>query len=236
MMLIDPYRFGSSGPPVDDPSNIVALLHFDDVDGSTTMENSASSGLEFFPSGDAHIDTSQYRFGGSSLYLDGSGDRVVSGQVADLNPDAGDWTMELFFRFTSYNRDIPHVWQIGVDGGNRLLLYIPSPSINLTLLRIRSGSVNEGIDCGFRPTVGQWYHAATVRNGGDIRQFINGVAVGTMTTLMPSGNSSLGLGWQQFFGLTADYFNGHIDEVRFVKNEVLYWDDFTPPSLPFPNP
>ena len=195
-----------AGPPVVSPGAVSALLHLNGTDASTTFTD--ETGLVWSGSGNAQLDTAQRKYGVSSAYLDGGGDRLLSAASANLALTTTYWTMELYFRVNAYPGAVPHVWQIGgPTSAQRLLLYVPSASANLTLLSITAGNPNVSLDLGFRPTIGQWYHAATVRNNTQVRQFIDGVALGTMTspTLPNSTTPTLSVGWQQFSGGGFDF-------------------------------
>jgi glucose/arabinose dehydrogenase len=78
---------------------------------------------------------------------------------------------------------------------------------------------------------GLWYHVAGVYDGVQLRLYINGTLVGSLTaTVVPlNGNGSLKLGAR---GNDASFpFNGLIDEAR-VTASALYGADFTPDPHP----
>ena len=74
IIYINPYRFAAAGPPDPDFANVSLLLHGDGTNGSTTIVDSSSSSKTVTAVGDAQISTAQSKFGGSSIYFDGTGD------------------------------------------------------------------------------------------------------------------------------------------------------------------
>lgn len=80
----------------------------------------------------------------------------------------------------------------------------------------------------------KYFHLATVRDGNDIRVYLNGKmegsgAIGPVGIL--EGNINM-------FGIAsnASQPGTRTDEVRIVMDQVLYTSNFTPPSGPFPDP
>ena len=80
-------------------ANVVALLHFDGADGSTTFTD--VKGHTFTAAGNAQIDTAQSLFGGASLLLDGSGDYIWAADSADWDFGTADFAVELWGRFNA---------------------------------------------------------------------------------------------------------------------------------------
>jgi hypothetical protein len=73
-----------------------ALLHMDGTDASTTFTD--ESGKTWTRSGDAQIDTDQYKFETASGKFDGSGDYVYTGDSADWDAGSGDYTVDYWAR------------------------------------------------------------------------------------------------------------------------------------------
>ncbi|MGE3298622.1 MAG: phage tail protein, partial [Porticoccaceae bacterium] len=69
-------------------NNVVALLHMDGTNGSTTFTD--QKGHTFTATGNAQISTAQSKFGGASALFDGTGDLVSSADHADWALGAGD--------------------------------------------------------------------------------------------------------------------------------------------------
>lgn len=213
-------------------SNVVALLHMDGTDGSTTFID--ERGHTFTAAGNAQIDTAQSLFGGASGIFDGSGDFLSSPASTAWDISTGDWTIEMAVRW--------------VAGANRGLMCRRSGGTNGWALNIRSdGSVVLRANiagtwsdawmptaAGIVPT-GTWTTIAFVRAGDIFRIFVGGTQASTMTKSGAIDNESsvaLYIGTNNQSG--EDYYNGWLDEVRFTKGVARYTANFTPPDAPFP--
>ena len=89
---------GPAGPSDPYWANVVSLMHFDGPDGSTSISD--QKGRIWTPHGNAQLDTSQRKWGGSSILLDGSGDYLSTPSAAGLT-FSNDVTVELFIRPSS---------------------------------------------------------------------------------------------------------------------------------------
>lgn len=210
-------------------NNVVALLHMDGADGSTTFTD--VKGNTITPAGNAQIDTSQSKFGGASGLFDGSGDYFTSGEITGMPLGTGDFTVEFFVR--------PAIVGSGFAG----LLATPSPSgyVGGGLYIRRAGGTIEVLMNGVSTPVAQasaawaanvWIHVAVTRESGSVRLFIDGVLQGSATT-----NTTNLTGTTVRFGYStqdAGSYNGWADELRITKGVARYTANFTPPTEPFP--
>lgn len=74
-----------------------ALLNFQGTDGSTTILD--DFGNTWTVGGNAQLDTAQYKFGSSSLLLDGTGDYVESTSFTSLGD--GSWSISVWVRWNA---------------------------------------------------------------------------------------------------------------------------------------
>jgi len=77
---------------------------------------------------------------------------------------------------------------------------------------------------------GEWYHLALVRNGTSLKQYVNGIEVGSTAVASKSigSNSELWIGYLDT-GLIWDLENCYVDDYR-VSNIARYTANFTPPG------
>lgn len=226
----------SSGPPVPtDPdfANVSLLLHAEGADGSTTLLDSSSLGLSFSASGNAQLDTSQFKFGGSSMQFDGAGDYFLGPTSTGLAFGNGDFTIELFARFGNlsgvglileYANGSSSVgnyaWQIQRNG-SQIQAMVSNGS---SYLGTASGTV----------AANQWYYIVMKRSGSNLITEIDGVAtnttsIGTTTVNNPSGASlRIGMGAGSWAPLL-----GWLDEVRITKGVARTTS--TIPTAAFPD-
>lgn len=165
---------------------------------------------------------------GNAFSFDGNNDYISVARSSIFDFGTGDFTIELWARYTSASGSQALVsnlagalgWEFFGDGTN--LYFYANGAIRRTVSM-------SGI------AAGTWYHLAVTRSNGDIRIFINGSTAGSSTyTADVNGASSVSLtvGIENTSNLAND-FNGWIDEVRITKGIARYTANFTPPIAPF---
>lgn len=213
------------------PNNSL-LLHFDGANGSTTFTDSSSSNYTVTAVANAKISTAQSVFGGGSLALGGSGDRVNSTAGAALGYGSGNFTLEFWIRFNA----IPSAQCGLVDAfttGGFSLYYVGNTAyfgipVNTLVISNRSVSIKQQL---WTPNLNQWYFLAVTRSGTSLDIWINGVKQGTTTTnstnfstgTVQIGGTDDGVGWT---------LNGYMDDIR---STVGVARTIAVPTAPFPN-
>ena len=212
-------------PPVD-PGLTLALLHFDGANNSTVFTDSSPFNQTVsVVTGTPKISTAMSKFGGSSLYLDGSSSIKIPNN-ANLNLGTGVFTIEFWFYLPSLPSD--SAWLLHKMGTPQQSIYISHP-----LRKLTSGFLNASIVSTTVITAGAWYHVAVVREteNGVIKQYINGVvdsgSLSTSGSVDNTGDLAIG-SW--FSG--SNRITGYIDEFR-IRKEAVYTGNFTPPTAPF---
>ena len=222
-----------------DDNNTVLLLHMDGNEGSNSFIDQSTIAHPVTPYGDAKISTANSKFGGSSLYLDGSGDYLSIPSNPALNLGTDDFTIE--FWTYSMNQSVPYPNYLASEAG----WYSGSFAIRFDAwgngqseryglfwnpygdpLLTSSSSYPENV----------WRHVAVVRHSGTLRYFVEGVEVastsagaGTAIDLSFGGYLRIGAsGWDGSNGFVNDY----IDEVR-ISNIARYTSNFNPPTIAF---
>lgn len=165
------------------PSGAVtgSLLHFDDVNGSTTFTDVNSAFTWSVAAGSPAISTAQSMFGGSSLGLPGGAAIKVNAPTDPTFLPAAAFTYETWFYLNglgayqtlfSNNNNAGQYFLFRISNSNHLELQIWNPAYASS-----SGTV----------TSGTWHHAAVVYDGTDLTIYLDG----TSTT---SGPYSIGGG------------------------------------------
>lgn len=206
-------------------ANVVALLHFDGADGSTTFTDSSPLAATFTAAGNAQIDTAQSKFGGSSLLCDNNGDYVQGPSSANYGfPSGTDFTVEAWVRLAG----TPVYEYVLAGSGSSALAFLLDGS-NLYLAR---QGVGDDIARPFVPSLNTWYHVAGSRSGTTYRLFVDGTQLGaTATTTVNYSTTAPRVG-----GNTGvDSFNGWVDDFRLTRGVARYTANFTPPTRAFPN-
>lgn len=213
----------ASPPP--DPSLTLALLHFDGANNSTVFTDSSPLNQTVsVVTGTPKISTAMSKFGGSSLYLDGSSSIKIPSN-ANLNLGTGVFTIEFWF----YLLSLPSgdAWFLHKTGTPQQAISINSPARKLVGGFLGGGSVSTTVI-----TAGAWHHVAEVREttNGAIKQYFNGVHEGAINlsgSVDNAGDLTIG-SW--FSG--SNRITGYIDEFR-IRKEAMYLADFTPPTSAF---
>jgi len=175
--------------------------------------------------GDAALSTAQFKFGGSSLELDGTGDYIESNR--DYTLGLGDWTFETFVRFNNFS-GFQYIWDSSENVGSN-----DSPILYITATNIifKFGGGASQIDVAHNLSTDTWHHIAVTRDGRDYEIYIDGNSVGTNTDTVdqdiPSTVYTIGAAFGG--GLASD---GYFDETR-ISTSVRYTSNFTPPTSEF---
>jgi len=204
-------------------TNTSLLLNFTNAG---IIDNTAKNDLQTV--GNAQISTTQSKFGGSSMYFDGTGD-YLQNRLTDLtNFGTGDFTMECWIYPTASGSlraivdtrgtDINAAYGWFLSASDKLdFLYKGSSPFRLT----SSGSVSTNT----------WTHVAVCRASGTLRLFINGNIDGSATvtdSLNGAAGTRIGGGYADGSGNPGFYLTGYIDDLRITKGIARYTSNFTP--------
>lgn len=175
--------------------------------------------------GNAQVSTVQSKFGGSSVYFDGTGDYLSTRAGSDLMFGTGDVTLEcwLYLNSTAGTQTIAARWATP-----RAWLW----QFTSSTMTVYFGTT--GTSFSWSPATGTWYHLAITRSSGNTRFFVNGLQTGSTQTnngdATNTGIATIGInddGVQQ-------PLNGYIDDFRITKGYARYTSNFTPPDKAFP--
>jgi hypothetical protein len=191
------------------------------------LADSSPLALTATAQGNAVVSTAQSKFGGSSLYLDGSSTVTIPYNAAFDFGD-GDFTIEAWVRPSSSDLNTPYGlvcaggfpsgWASYTNGGdNQTSLNTGSPYWS-------------GNSLGPSPADDVWSHIAFTKQGTLCRCYVNGVLNGTATIsgAFNANSEPLTIGSDRTSG--GYKFIGYIDDLRIVKGIALYTANFTPPA------
>jgi len=191
------------------------------------ITNTSTNGVEFTAQADAQLSTAENKFGGSSLKLDGSGDRI---QSTDITLGTDSYTWETFAYFNSL-ASTQCIWDAGenVGASQNPVVFITSTNIQISYAGGTYINVAHGM------SVDTWHHIAIVRDGtgtGNLKAYIDGTNVGTANLgSVGAGATNHVLGGNFAGTFTMD---GFLDESRLTR-KVVYSGNFTPPSSALSN-
>ena len=211
-------------------TNVSVMLHCNGANNSTVITDSSIYNNTFTAFGNAKISTDQSKFGGSSLYFDGSGDSVRS-TVAAVNA------------YKTYTEDFSlELWVYPIT----VSMFVGLVDLNLqTLVGARTAALVLGIqpnrslaffsNGGFTgDTVGkvvlnQWNCVELARIGGVFKFFVHGTLDSytyTSSLNIIAGGFYLG-GYGSSGELTGNY-HGYMDEIKLTRFIARHTASYTP--------
>lgn len=229
--------------------NTSLLLHFDGTNASTNFVDNSPVIKSVTPSGNAQISTAQSKFGGSSVFLDGTGDYLQLPFNNDWSFGTGDFTIEMWFYIaanSSLNGDnlrVATLLSSHATSGSTPFGYAFNISGNgsTTGTGISFNALNNTTwtTANFSYSLSQltWYHIAVSKSSGTIRIFVDGVSQTLTTNNLTSSittSDPLRIG-TNLYPSYDNYLNGYIDDLRITKGVARYVNNFTPPQRPFPD-
>jgi len=183
--------------------------------------------------GGVQISTTQSKWGGSSLYFDGTGDYLATPAVQNNELGTGDFTIEGWIypanTSSAYRAIVASENYDGTAGG--WSIYQNGTSLEVWLT---SGQI---INATSAITSSTWQHIALVRSGtgsNNVRMYVNGTQVGSSAT-----NTASWTGRRVFIGdnnvAGTDYFfNGYIDDLRITRFARYSGTTIPVPTAAFP--
>jgi hypothetical protein len=226
---------GGGGGGGSDPNfaTVEALLGFEGADASTTFTDESPDTRTFTPSGNAQIDTAQFKFGTASGLFDGTGDFLTQSNDAAFSLVSGDVTIEAWVRISATGKLHCIASKRPSVGAAEWDLFI-NASQQIQFLTYASGSAIGNAVGSTAISTGVWYHVAATREGSTMRVFLDGVLDGsaTQTGTVQSSTQAFLVG-RSAFNTTRD-FQGWMDEFRFTSGVARYTTSFTPPTAAFP--
>ena len=204
------------------------LLHMNGTNGSTVITDSSPNALRVDALGGAQISTSQSKFGGSSVYFNGTSSVLEFFPGSSMVFGGESFTVEAWIRLETLSSS----WYL-VDARN-------TGQTSNWAIAYTSGGLdwfNGSADTirTWNPVANTWYHIAFVRTYASCQFYIDGVPLGapindtTTFTVAPTA-SYIG---SRFNG--TERFQGYMDEFRITKG-ARYPENFTPPTTAHPTP
>jgi hypothetical protein len=179
--------------------------------------------------GNAQISTTQSKWGGSSIYLDGTGDYLAGATKSSVYFNlTGDFTIETWAYFTTVATGFAGIvsWadSSGFNGWELI------NNAGTVYFRFLTGSAGAGqVTASSAISANQWYYISVIRSGSTITLYINGSSVGS-TTYSGSQTSE-----SSFLKVGADrvgtsLMTGYLQDMRISK----YVRPTTIPTAAFP--
>ncbi|MDP2941373.1 MAG: LamG-like jellyroll fold domain-containing protein, partial [Candidatus Omnitrophota bacterium] len=220
------------------------LLHVDSLERSGSshlLPDSSSANHPAALHGNARLDTTEKKFGLSSVFFDGQNSYLSLGTSPDWSFGSEDFTIDLWVKFkdlaghpaqsflTQENGRTPGkwgFWDFSYNNGKLHLTFVDDADKDVGRFNVDFSS----------PATDTWYHFAVEKKGLDCYLFINGVSqqVNVSTpwaATLPRYSGPLYIGCN--YTLRAGFLDGWLDEIRVTKGLARWTSNFTPPSAPY---
>lgn len=236
--IMSPYRYAAAAP-TDPYFAYVTLL----VDASAQTDDSTPSGIDVkgkTPTyrNNARCKTDQFIFGSSSLYFDGTNDRISFADSADFNFGTGDFTVECFARPADDGRG--YIFSQANSYGGHYSVQIQrygGSGLKYASYHMSDGSSPiSGTSAVNTFNQSVWSHVAISRVGNDFYRCLNGAASTFRTTAYTPIDSTGAFVLGAYFDSDTSYqWAGWIDQVRVTKGVGRYSGAYTVPTAKFPH-
>ena len=196
------------------------------VSGTSLLLNMTNAGIfdnaqmnDLETVGNAQISTTQSKFGGASLYFDGTGDYLVAPSNSIFSFGTGDFTIECWYYSGATGQQTVFDTR-NTSSGPGVLVYTLSNK-----LRVYSN----GVDYIGTANVASntWVHLVVERRSSALYTYVNGTVDINGTSYTPNlTDSSCIVGYDIRYG--GFYLNGYIDDLRITKGIARYIANFMP--------
>ena len=207
-------------------SSTELLLKGEGIDDGTVITDSSSNARTVQINNGAVTSTDEFKFGSSSIYFSNTNifnnTRITYAISSSDYFALGDFTIEMFFRISSFYTTTLPIFLFDTGSAN-ILSFDATGSIFYRAVEFAPATAI---------TTGTWYHLAVSRVSGTTKVFLDGTQIGSDYADAKNYSS---LTW--VIGSRTDGqrgFFGYIDELRITKGVGRYTSNFTPPTATFP--
>jgi hypothetical protein len=220
----------ASGVPTSPPTAVSGTAILINFTNAGVVDATAKNVLE--TEGNAQISTAQSKWGGGSIYLNGSGNWLRLRDSDLFNPQTSDFTIEAWVYVTSLASAVTIYARESPTENGTLFLINSNGTLGINLAT--SSSTYGLVLTGGSVSTNAWTYVAAVRSGSgtnNIKLYINGsqVAQGTFSGSVYNSSSATPIvGARNTNGDLP--FTGYIDDFRFTR----YARTIATPTAPFP--
>ena len=184
--------------------------------------------------GNAQISTTQSKFGGSSMYFDGTGDYLVAPSSQNYAFVTGDFTVE-FWIFLAAGSKSQVILDTRASGPSSNGIAIAIDTSNNPYVYVNSATL---FTSSTALSLNTWTHLAVVKSSGTITLYLNGTkpttGSGSSSTSLTDTALTIGTAVDYRDTSTTLHLNGYIDDLRITKGFARYTANFTAPTSAFP--
>lgn len=228
-----------------------------------SITDDSSNNFAITKYGNAKISTGVYKYGTTSLAFDGDGDYLNTPLNTDFDlgtiTSGTNFTAELWIKVSTIQESslIGHArpgsggsgiggWRLHLSNDNRIYFVTSKNAYNVNPWYFIHRTATSAI------STNTWHHIALVIQNGIPSIYIDGIYV-SQEVFTDGGNSiyatspigfdttktsfplTIGASLADSSNSNAEFFHGHIDDLRITKGVARYTTNFTPPSAELPN-
>lgn len=165
---------------------------------------------------------------------------LTSPDSDDWNFANGDFTIDFWLRTPDITAGGSLISQFATPAGNRAFeigyrYQYSQYWIDFSYTSDGTNILGSGNTWNWTPSNNTWYHIAIVRNGANLKLYINGVVhsntVDMGTNTIYNSTENLGIGCR--IDNPAIAFTGWLDEIRISNGAARWTANFTPPAAPY---
>lgn len=200
---------------------IESLLHFDGTNGSTTFTDATGNHTWTAGAGSPVIDTSQAKFGTSSLHLTSITDSVWGDGTIVFG--TGDWTIDFWLMFNGAQGVQTNLFDL--IGTSYVIFIANAGAMNYY-------EVGTKIFGTTTVTTSVWHHIALTRQGNNHYLFLDGTQEGS-TWSNASSYGTCPANFPKIGEGASDSPVGWVDELRILIGTAAWTSNFTPPTAAY---
>jgi hypothetical protein len=183
--------------------------------------------------GDAKLSTAVSKYGGSSLFFNGTTDYLFTPHSPSIDIGGGNFTVECWIYSTNISGlQYQNIFSKKITTGTTNVGYSFSIKMNGSVA-VWNGST-EAATTGITLASNTWYHLAWVISGSTLRIFVNGTQYFSGTYSTSANTHPVTVGCGSYGGVFNDFVAGYIDDLRVTKGAARYTANFTPPTAALP--
>lgn len=235
---LQPAAFGRNVGGSATVAELACLCHPAFMSSQVSLTTAGVTPKSVTAQGNAHIDTSQSKFGGASCSLLDEGDFLSTPDSDDLDFASGDFTIDFWARPNA----LPPIGSFQMyysqlqDSSNRAYFSLCNngAAYQWVFNVLASGNGTFSMERDTQISIGIWYHVALVRSDNTTYMFQDGSQLGTpgtinITTPNYAGPLEIAEEFDQF------YPHSWIDEYRVSKGIARWTSNFTSPTSEYTN-
>jgi hypothetical protein len=222
------WSVAASNTALSTSAEVTLLVNGNGVNNGTIFTDSSSNAFVPTVFGNAITSTAQSKFGGSSMYFDGSGDVIRYVDDKKFRFASSDFTLEFWIYPTTTSGS--RVWVTTAEPSDGQGLYVGA---NNASLQLAVGNGSFFINNSFSSfTANTWMHVAVTKQENIYRVFKDGVLVFSTvnTTVLSNTNNAIYIGGRLNPRAFNNYAQGYMQDVRLVMGQALYTSNFSVPT------